>query len=70
MIDDADAQAVGMAVKDLGLPANCVIAGIIRDGELMIPRGITTLAAGDEVLAITDTEGARMIAKLLETLNI
>lgn len=66
----ADARAVGMAVKDLGLPANCVIAGIIRDGELMIPRGITTLAAGDEVLAITDTEGARMIAKLLETLNI
>jgi len=61
-----NAKAVGVAIKDLNLPANCVIAGIIRSGDLMIPRGVTTLSAGDEVLAITDSEGARKIAALLE----
>ncbi|HOV05705.1 MAG TPA: TrkA family potassium uptake protein [Anaerolineaceae bacterium] len=61
-----NARAIGKAIKDLNLPANCVIAGIIRDGELMIPRGVTTLLADDEVLAITDHEGARKIAELLE----
>jgi len=61
-----NAKAVGVAIKDLNLPPNCVIAGIIRSGDLMIPRGVTTLAAGDEVLAITDTEGAKKIAALLE----
>ena len=61
-----NAKAVGVAIKDLNLPSNCVIAGIIRAGDLMIPRGVTTLSAGDEVLAITDPEGAKKIAALLE----
>lgn len=61
-----NARAIGKEIKDLNLPSNCVIAGIIRDGELMIPRGVTTLMAEDEVLAITDHDGARKIAELLE----
>lgn len=61
-----NAKAIGVAIKDLELPANCVIAGIIRSGALQIPRGVTTLAEGDEVLAITDPEGAKKIAELLE----
>jgi trk system potassium uptake protein TrkA len=61
-----NATAVGMMIKDLKLPANCVIAGIIRDGELVIPRGVTTLAAEDELLVLTDAEGARMVAELLD----
>jgi len=61
-----NATAVGVAIKDLKLPANCVIAAIIRDGELLIPRGVTTLAAEDEVLAITDSEGSKAIADLFE----
>ena len=60
------AKAIGVAIKDLELPTNCVIAGIIRKGALLIPRGVTTLAEGDEVLAITDPEGAKKIAALLE----
>jgi len=60
------AMAIGVAIKDLNLPTNCVIAAIIRKGELLIPRGITTLMEGDEVLAITDLEGAKKIARLLE----
>lgn len=59
-----NAKAIGIAIKDLKLPPNCVIAAIIRKGELILPRGITTLEKDDEVLAITDTEGARQMAEL------
>ncbi len=58
------AEAIGVAIKDTALPEHCVIAAIIRKGEVMIPRGITTFQAGDEVLAVTDTDGAASLAEL------
>lgn len=58
------AKAIGKAIKDLQLPANCVVAAIIRKGEVIVPHGITTLEVEDEVLAITDAEGARQLADL------
>lgn len=59
------APAIGVAIKDLGLPEHCVIAAIIRKGEVMTPRGLAWFEAGDEVLAVTDPEGAHQLAKLL-----
>jgi trk system potassium uptake protein len=58
------ARAIGMAIKDLALPEHCVIAAIIRKGEVMIPRGITVFEAGDEVLAVTDVQGTTSLADL------
>jgi trk system potassium uptake protein TrkA len=58
------APAVGIAIKDAGLPDHCVIAAIIRKGEVMIPRGVSTFMEGDEVLAITDTDGKEKLAEL------
>jgi trk system potassium uptake protein TrkA len=59
------AQAVGVPIKDLPLPEDCVIAAIIRKGEIVVPRGITTFEVGDEVLAVTDRQGAAELAELL-----
>lgn len=61
----AEAKAIGVAIKDLNLPSNCVVAAIIRKGEIVLPRGITTLEREDEVFAITDAEGARQLAEIL-----
>lgn len=47
------APAVGKAIRDLQLPADTVIVSIIRDGQLVIPRGDTALRANDEVLAVS-----------------
>ena len=60
----ANAQAIGKAIKDLALPAECVIAGIIRHGNLILPRGATIFEPGDEVLAITDRSGAEQMAAI------
>jgi trk system potassium uptake protein len=58
------ARAIGMAIKDLALPEHCVIAAIIRKGEVIVPRGITTFEAEDEVLAVTDMKGTTSLADL------
>ncbi len=58
------APAIGQAIKDLDLPQQCVIAAIIRQGEIVVPRGMTTLEEEDEVLAITDAQGAEALHRL------
>ena len=55
---------MGIAIKDLPLPKNSVIAAIIRHGEILIPRGPLCFEASDEVLAIVDAEGADELAAL------
>lgn len=60
------AKAIGVQIKDLGLPAQCVIAAIIRDGQVTLPSGTIALEEFDEVLAIADDEGAKELARLLE----
>jgi len=60
----AGAKAVGVAIKDLALPEACVIAAIIRRGDVIVPRGMTVFEEGDEVLAITDSAGVATLASL------
>ena len=63
------ARALGVAIKDMGLPEHCVIAGIIRSGQVLVPRGITTFEVGDEVLAVTDQNGAEQLAEMFRPPN-
>jgi len=58
------AAAIHVAIKDLALPENVVIAAIIRHGKVVLPRGITTFEAGDEVLAVTDRAGAEELQRI------
>jgi len=58
------AEPVGVAIKNLILPDQCIIAAIIRRGEMIVPRGNTILEASDEVLAVTDAEGAQQLSEL------
>jgi len=60
-----NAPAIGKALKDLSLPTNCVISGIIRHGEIVMPRGVTVLEEADEILALVDDASRQRLAKLL-----
>ncbi|MGE5222313.1 MAG: potassium channel family protein [Omnitrophica WOR_2 bacterium] len=55
----------GKAIRDLTLPDQCVLAAIIRKGELIIPRGELVLQPADEVLAIIHASQLRRFAELL-----
>ena len=59
------AKAIGIPLKDMGLPEQCVIAAIIRNGKVTLPRGTTKFMEGDEVLAVTNPMGAHQLAELL-----
>ena len=59
-----DARLVGIPLKDLALNDECVIAAIIRDNKVVLPRGMTTFEVGDEVLAITNRAGADQLREL------
>ncbi len=58
------AEAIGVALKDLGLPENCVIAAIIRGTQVIAPHGRSVFQAGDKVLAVTERAGAERIKQL------
>jgi trk system potassium uptake protein TrkA len=60
-----NAPAIGEALKDLPLPSNCVISGIIRQGEIVMPRGATILEEGDEIIALVDDAARGQLAKIL-----
>ncbi|HEY9077779.1 MAG TPA: NAD-binding protein [Anaerolineaceae bacterium] len=66
----AGAKGVGLAIKDTHLPEHCVIAAISRKGEIIVPRGLTVFEEGDQVMAVTDAEGARVLCELFEVPEI
>jgi trk system potassium uptake protein TrkA len=57
--------AAGKALRDLDLPAECVLAAVIRKGQLIIPRGDTVLQPADEVLAVMHASQLAQLAALL-----
>jgi len=59
------ATAAGRKVADLHLPAECLLAGVIRDGRLIIPHGDTVLQPGDEVLAVVHASQTAQLALIL-----
>ncbi len=57
--------AVNSRVSDLDLPRQCVLAAVIRHGDLIIPRGDTVLEPADEVLALAHSSQIHQLAELL-----
>jgi cell volume regulation protein A len=48
-----DSTLDGVALRELRLPPESLIAVVIRGGESIFPSGTTTLKSGDEILALT-----------------
>jgi trk system potassium uptake protein TrkA len=61
----AHARAIGVQLKNMGLAEHCVIAAIIRDGSMTLPRGDSALQENDEIIAVASAEGAQKLADLL-----
>lgn len=59
------AKGIGVLLRDMGLEQQCVIAAIIRDGKMMLPRADSVFQEGDEILAVASPQGAKRLAELL-----
>lgn len=56
---------IGVALKDIALPPDSVISGIIRQDEMILPRGVTELEEGDELVVLADENAREELRKLL-----
>ncbi|TCL71565.1 trk system potassium uptake protein TrkA [Hydrogenispora ethanolica] len=48
----ATSPVVNRAVREVGVPAECVLIAVVRGGKVLFPRGDTVLQAGDLVMAL------------------
>lgn len=59
-----NSKALGIPLRDLPIPATCVIAAVIRKGHVLTPRGDMLFETGDEVLAVVDREAMQLLRDL------
>lgn len=60
-----DSPADGVSVADLGIPRDATIVAVVRHDRLLVPRGDTRLAAGDEVLVLITADAEDEVQRLL-----
>ena len=60
-----DSPADGVSVADLGVPRDATIVAVVRNDRLLVPRGDTRLAAGDEVLVLITADAEDEVQRLL-----
>ncbi len=60
-----DSPADGVSVADLGVPRDATIVAVVRADHLLVPRGDTRLAAGDEVLVLITADAEDEVQRLL-----
>ncbi len=59
------APTIGRTLKEINLPLDIVLGGIIRDGDIIIPRGSTKIRPGDKILVISLPEEQAMAIRVL-----
>jgi trk system potassium uptake protein len=57
--------ALGIEIAMLGLPRESTVVAVIRDHQVVVPRGDTTLRQGDEVLVLVSGDCEDDVRRLL-----
>ena len=60
-----DSPADGRSIVELGIPRDATVVAVIRKDHVIVPRGDTTLYAGDEVLALVTPDSEAEVTGLL-----
>lgn len=61
----AGSPSIAVAIADLDFPRDSTVVAIIRDDVVVVPRGDTALAAGDEVLVLVTNDSEARVRELL-----
>lgn len=65
LLVEQDSEAAGKQVRDLKLPAECLLISVRRHGDVVIPRGETGLEAGDRITVAARPECAEAVRGLV-----
>jgi trk system potassium uptake protein TrkA len=60
-----ESPVIAKKIKDLALPADSVIVSIVRGEKVIVPKGNTAFAAGDDVIAITTVGNESQVLSFL-----
>lgn len=61
-----DSPAVGQPLRALGIPDDCILALVVRDGErAIVPYGDTVLEVGDRVIAVSSEGSEKTLLRIL-----
>jgi len=58
-ITTPDATLIGRPLREAAIPADSKVAGLIRGGRMIVPRGDEMILAGDRVVVIGSPDAAR-----------
>jgi trk system potassium uptake protein TrkA len=53
---EEEAPSLGIPLRDLGLPAGVLVAGILRGDKIIVPKGDSKPAAGDRLVLVSQPE--------------
>jgi trk system potassium uptake protein TrkA len=54
-------RIAGRRVFELGLPPDVLFVLIVRDGDVIVPRGETTVQPGDRLMVLADLEDLAVV---------
>ena len=60
-----DAPVINQMVQNVKLPADSVLVSIVREEEVIVPRGDTVLESGDDIIALTMVGNESKLLKVL-----
>jgi trk system potassium uptake protein TrkA len=60
-----DSPVIDKEVKDIQWPKNSVLLSIVRQDDVIVPKGNTVLKAGDDVIALTTVGNESQLSNLL-----
>ena len=66
VLDEAS-PAVGRALRDVRLPEQSLMVGLVRRGKVLVPRGDTVLEQGDHVLLISGRQRISEVVDVVAT---
>jgi trk system potassium uptake protein TrkA len=55
---------VGRPIREVKLPAGVVLGALVREGEVIIPRGHTIVQGGDRVILFAASEAVKKVEKM------
>ncbi len=53
------ARVMGQRIREIGIPQECVVAAVIREGSFVVPRGDTEICTGDHVVFVGPPEAVK-----------
>ena len=64
LVVPSDFARSDVKLMELSIPEECVIVTVTRDGEMIIPRGNTTICGGDKLLVVCEDKALAKVTRL------